>query len=384
MENHTTTNSIFEIIQQNNLQGMEQAMTILINEAMKLERSKHLQCEPFERSDNRLDYANGFKPKTVNTRLGALELEVPQTRNSNFYPNCLDKGMRSERALTISLAEMYVQGVSTRNVSKIVEQMCGFSVSSSQVSEAAKGIDEQITKWRERPLGHIKYLYVDARYEKVRYNGEVRDCAVLIALGIDKDGKRDVLGFDVSLSEAEVHWRDFFKSLMQRGMTGLKMVTSDSHSGLKAARQAVMPSVSWQRCQFHLQQNARDHISKKPLKQAIANDIRKIFNATDKIEADKYTQEIISKYEKNEPKFTKWLEENIHESLTVFSLELSEFNRKRLRTSNVLERLNQSIKKRTRVVRIFPNIESCSRLVGALLMEKSEEWLNSEPYISQA
>lgn len=384
MENHTTTNSIFEIIQQNNLQGMEQAMTILINEAMKLERSKHLQCEPFERSDNRLDYANGFKPKTVNTRLGALELKVPQTRNSNFYPNCLDKGMRSERALTISLAEMYVQGVSTRNVSKIVEQMCGFSVSSSQVSEAAKGIDEQITKWRERPLGHIKYLYVDARYEKVRYNGEVRDCAVLIALGIDKDGKRDVLGFDVSLSEAEVHWRDFFKSLMQRGMTGLKMVTSDSHSGLKAARQAVMPSVSWQRCQFHLQQNAREHISKKPLKQAIANDIRKIFNATDKIEADKYTQEIISKYEKNEPKFTKWLEENIHESLTVFSLELSEFNRKRLRTSNVLERLNQSIKKRTRVVRIFPNIESCSRLVGALLMEKSEEWLNSEPYISQA
>lgn len=384
MENHTTTSSIFEIIQQNNLQGMEQAMTILINEAMKLERSKHLQCEPFERSDSRLDYANGFKPKTVNTRLGALELKVPQTRSSNFYPNCLEKGLRSERALTISLAEMYVQGVSTRNVTKIVEQMCGFSVSSSQVSEAAKGIDEQISKWRERPLGHIEYLYVDARYEKVRYNDEVRDCAVLIALGIDKDGKRDILGFDVSLSEAEVHWRDFFKSLMQRGMTGLKMVTSDSHTGLKAARQAIMPSVSWQRCQFHLQQNAKDHISKKSLKKPIANDIRKIFNATDKVEADKYTQEIISKYEKNEPKFTKWLEENIHESLRVFSLELSDFNRKRLRTSNVLERLNQTIKKRTRVVKIFPNIESCSRLVGALLMEKSEEWLNSKPYISQA
>ncbi len=167
-------------------------------------------------------------------------------------------------------------------------------------------------------------------------------------------------------------------------MTGLKMVTSDSHTGLKAARQAIMPSVSWQRCQFHLQQNAKDHISKKSLKKPIANDIRKIFNATDKVEADKYTQEIISKYEKNEPKFTKWLEENIHESLRVFSLELSDFNRKRLRTSNVLERLNQTIKKRTRVVKIFPNIESCSRLVGALLMEKSEEWLNSKPYISQA
>ncbi len=208
MENNTATNSIFEIIQQNDLQGMEKAMTILINEAMQIERSKHLQCEPFELSDNRLDYANGFKPKTLNTRLGSLELEVPQTRISNFYPNCLEKGLRSERALTISLAEIYVQGVSTRNVTKIVEQMCGFSVSSSQVSEEAKEID--------------------------------------------KDGKRDVLGFDVSLSEAEVHWQYFFKSLMERGMTGLKMVTSNSHSGLKAAHQAVMQSVSWQKCQFHL------------------------------------------------------------------------------------------------------------------------------------
>ena len=181
----------------------------------------------------------------------------------------------------------------------------------------------------------------------------MRDCAVLIAIGIDQDGKRDMLDFDVSLSEAEVHWRSFLKSLMQLGLTGLKMVTSDAHSGLKSSMRAVIPSVAWQRCQFHLQKNASDHVSKKDLKKVVANDIKKIFNATDRAEADKYTQELILKYEKKEPKLTRWLEENIHEGLRVFGLGLSEFNRKCLRTNNVLERLNQTIKKRTRVAKIL-------------------------------
>lgn len=384
MENYTAYQNMFEIIQQNGLQGMDKAMTLLINEAMKIERSTHLGCQPYQRSEQRQDYANGFKPKTVNTRLGALKLDVPQTRNANFYPNCLEKGLRSERALTLALAEMYIQGVSTRNVTKIVEEMCGLEISSTQVSSATKLLDEQISAWRERPLSQVKYLYLDARYESVRYNNEVRDCAVLIAIGIDDKGCRDVLGFDVSLSEAEPHWRSFLQGLNERGMNGLELVVSDAHSGLKAARTAVMPSVPWQRCQFHFQQNAGHHVSKQELKSVIANEIRQIFNAPNKAEADRLGKLLVKKYEKTESKFSNWLELNLHQSLSVFGLDLSEFNRKRLRTTNMLERLNQTIKKRTRVAKIFPNIESCSRLVGALLMEQSEAWLDSKSYISQA
>lgn len=384
MENYTAYQNMFEIIQQNGLQGMDKAMTLLINEAMKIERSTHLGCQPYQRSEQRQDYANGFKPKTVNTRLGALKLDVPQTRNANFYPNCLEKGLRSERALTLALAEMYIQGVSTRNVTKIVEEMCGLEISSTQVSSATKLLDEQISAWRERPLSQVKYLYLDARYESVRYNNEVRDCAVLIAIGIDDKGCRDVLGFDVSLSEAEPHWRSFLQGLNERGMNGLELVVSDAHAGLKAARTAVMPSVPWQRCQFHFQQNAGHHVSKQELKSVIANEIRQIFNAPNKAEADRLGKLLVKKYEKTESKFSNWLELNLHQSLSVFGLDLSEFNRKRLRTTNMLERLNQTIKKRTRVAKIFPNIESCSRLVGALLMEQSEAWLDSKSYISQA
>lgn len=384
MENYTAYQNMFEIIQQNGLQGMDKAMTLLINEAMKIERSTHLGCQPYQRSEQRQDYANGFKPKTVNTRLGSLKLDVPQTRNANFYPNCLEKGLRSERALTLALAEMYIQGVSTRNVTKIVEEMCGLEISSTQVSSATKLLDEQISVWRERPLSQVKYLYLDAGYESVRYNNEVRDCAVLIAIGIDDKGCRDVLGFDVSLSEAKPHWRSFLQGLNERGMNGLELVVSDAHAGLKAARTAVMPSVPWQRCQFHFQQNAGHHVSKQELKSVIANEIRQIFNAPNKAEADRLGKLLVKKYEKTESKFSNWLELNLHQSLSVFGLDLSEFNRKRLRTTNMLERLNQTIKKRTRVAKIFPNIESCSRLVGALLMEQSEAWLDSKSYISQA
>ena len=221
---------------------------------MKLERAEHLNAAPYQRTEDRRSYANGYKDKTVNSRLGKLELRVPQTRDSEFYPSALERGERSERAFKLAIAEMYVQGVSTRKVAKITEELCGTEVTSMQVSRAAAMLDEELEAWRTRRLAQVEYLMLDARYEKVRVAGSVRDCAVLVAIGVLPSGQRSVLGVSVSLSEAEVHWREYFSSLKQRGMHGVKLIVSDAHEGLKAARQATFEGVPWQRCQFHLAQ----------------------------------------------------------------------------------------------------------------------------------
>lgn len=225
--------------------------------------------------------ANGFKPKRLQTRVGELELSVPQVRGAKFYPTALEKGSRSERALTVALAEMYVQGVSTRRVSKIVEELCGFEVSSSDVSRATALLDEEFQQWRNRQIGEIKYLIVDARYEKIRENGCIVDCAVFVAIGVDAEGRRQVLGVSVSQSEAEVHWREFFKSLIERGLHGLELIVSDAHGGIAEARKACFAGVLWQRCQFHLIKNAFAHVPKQMDSNEVAEDIKGIFNAAD-------------------------------------------------------------------------------------------------------
>ena len=262
-------------------EGIVEAMRILLNEAMLAERSLALNATPYERSSGRNGYANGFKPKTVQTRLGGMELRAPQTRDSQFYPACLEKGLRSERALNCAMAEMYIHGVSTRKVTKVLEELCGLEVSSSQVSRVVSTLDDELKKWRERPLDAIPHLIVDARYEKVRVDGTVRDCALLIAYGVTPEGKRTVLGLDVSLSEAEVHWRSLFKALVKRGLHGVETITSDDHVGLGNARKAVFPGAKWQRCQFHLQKNASSYVPKKSMQDDVHATIRKIFNAPD-------------------------------------------------------------------------------------------------------
>ena len=256
-ENYTGLSDLAEVLSEKGLDGLGGAVALLINEAMKMERDRHLNATSYERTESRSDYSNGFKSKQLKTRLGHLNLKIPQVRGCDFYPSFLEKGLRSERALTVSLAEMYIQGVSTRKVSAILEQMCGFEVTSMDVSRATKALDEEFSQWRTRPLTRYVYLLLDARYEKVRQGGSVIDSAVLVAYGIDAEGIRHVLGVSVSLSEAEVHWRTFLDSLVSRGLHGLECITSDAHSGLKAALRAVFPSVAWQRCQFHLQQNAQ-------------------------------------------------------------------------------------------------------------------------------
>jgi putative transposase len=360
--------------------GMAQAMELLLNECMKVERQQALGVGPYQRSEARRGQANGFKPKQLKTRVGPLNLRVPQVRGAEFYPSVLERGTRSEKALRLALAEMYVQGVSTRKVSQITEELCGCEISSSDVSRAAKLLDEELAKWRERPLGTVKYLILDARYEKVREAGCVRDCAVLVAIGVDAAGHRSVLGVSVSLSEAEVHWREFFKSLLARGLHGMELLTSDAHAGLKEARQACFGSVPWQRCQFHLLHNALQHVPQDELKREVVADVQGVLDAPDVASAEERLQRVVTKYEKSAPKLAAWLDANVRESLTV--LRLPPTHRKRLRTTNALERLNRELKRRTRVATLFPNDASLLRLVTAILIEVSEEWETGKRYVT--
>lgn len=373
---------ILEFLAEHGFAGMAQAMQMLLNEAMKLERSQVLGAQPYQRTHERRGYANGFKPKTVDTRVGRLELAVPQTRGVAFYPTALERGTRSERALKLAVAEMYLQGVSTRKVTAVMEQLCGREVTSMQVSRAVEALDDELSKWRERPLGEIPYLLLDARYEKVRVGGAVVSCSLLIALGVTPDGHRTILGASVSLSEAEVHWREFLASLQARGLHGVQLVTSDDHSGLRAALQARLPGVKWQRCQFHLAQNLFAHLPPNVSQPEASADLRAVFNAPNRAEADRLLGLMVAKYEPVAKKLAAWLEGNVPEGLTVFDFPAE--HRRRLRTNNGLERLNREIKRRTRVASIFPNENSLLRLATAVLMEIDDEWQSEKRYLPKA
>jgi putative transposase len=361
--------------------GLAEGLRLLVNEAMRQERSQALQAQPYQRTQTRQGHANGFKAKTLNTRLGPIQFRVPQVRGAlDFYPSALEKGVRSEQALMLALAEMYVQGVSTRKVSAIVEQLCGSTVSSTQVSQCAAKLDVHLQAWRSRPLGAFPYLMLDARYEKVRHAGQLLDCAVLIALGIDPKGKRSILGVSVALSEAEAHWRQFLQSLQQRGLHGVQFIVSDDHAGLGAARIAVFPAEPWQRCQFHLQQNAQAYIPRLDQRPAVADAIRSVFNCADRPAAEARLKEVVTLYAKSAPKLSAWLEVNLPQGFSVFALPLAQ--QARLRTSNALERVNQELKRRTRVAGLFPNEASLLRLITALLSEINDEWQTAKVYLN--
>jgi transposase-like protein len=378
--NCTLPEEILEQIAADGIEALPELIRVLINEAMRLEREQHLGARHYERSPERQGHANGYKPKTVKTRMGEIQFQVPQVRQGHFYPDSLEKGLRSERALTLALAEMYVQGVSTRRVAAITEQLCGTAVSSMQVSRAAEKMDEVLEAWRNRPLSEIVYLYLDARYEKVRMDGQIRDAAILIASGVGRDGKRCILGVSVSMNEAAQHWRLFLEGLIERGLRGVCLIISDDHSGLRKARQALFTGIPWQRCQFHLQQNASQYVPRRKMRAEVAADIRAIFNAPDRAQAEGYLKQIVVKYADIASELADWMEAAIPEGLTVF--DFPESHRRRIRTSNMLERVSQEIKRRTRVVRIFPNQLACLRLVSALLMEISEDWETGRIYLN--
>jgi len=373
--------TVMELLCDAGFDGIAEAFRILLNESMKAERSAVLGAGLHQRCPDRKGYANGYKPKTVATRLGQTTFSIPQVRGGvEFYPSALEKGVRSERALKLALAEMYVQGVSTRKITAVMQELCGLEVSSSQVSRATALLDEELSAWRTRPLGCVPYLILDARYENVRHAGAVVRCAVLIALGVREDGKRCCLGVSVSLSEAEVHWREFLKSLQDRGLHGTRFVVSDDHAGLKAALEARLSGVPWHRCQFHISQDAMQYVAKLEMRKEAGAALRDIFDAPDRAEAQRRLDLAVEKYRQKAPRLSEWMEENVPEGFTVFVLPAA--HRRQMRTTNMLENLNKQIKRRTRVAGLFPNEESLLRLVSAVVMETSDEWESGKVYLT--
>ncbi len=372
----------FAALLANGPDGAGEAVRILVNEASKIERNHFLNAQPHERTAERTDYANGFKPKTVMTRVGEQTFDVPQVRGGGFYPSALEKGSRTEQALNIALAEMYVQGVSTRKVITVLQALLGpeVSISSTQVSRAAEQLDAGLAAWRERPLDETPYLFLDARYERVREGGRLVDCAVLVAVGVTASGHRRVLGVSVAAAAAEDKWRAVLDSLIRRGLKGVKLIVSDDHAGLKAARRATLPSVPWQRCQFHLQQNAQAYVTRLDQRQPVAQRIRAIFNAPERAEAQRLLMQAVEAWSADAPKLAQWAEESLPDGFTVFDCPSA--HRVRLRTTNGLERINRELKRRTRVASIFPNTASCLRLVSALLAECDEDWMTGKIYLN--
>ncbi len=369
-----------EQVIEHGMDGLSDAMTILLNEAMKIERSRALQAVPWERTDQRLGYANGYKDKALDTRVGRLQLSIPQVRGDvSFYPSALERGLRSERALLLAMAEMYVKGVSTRKVQDVLQKLCGLEITATQVSRACEKLDQEIEQWRNRPLGCIPFLQLDATYEKVRCDGTVVSCAVLIATGVNLAGKRSILGVSVSLSEAEVHWREFLGRLKERGIHGIEMITSDDHQGLRAALRATFNGVPWTRCHVHLQRNAAAYVPRLQMRAEVAQDIRSILNAPDLEEAERLLAKTVMKYESKASRLAQWMQSNLPDGFTIF--KLPPYQRRRLRSTNMLERLNKEIKRRTRVATLFPNEQSLLRLVSAILMEISDEWEAGRIYL---
>lgn len=379
---YTLLEDVIQMLAANGDSKFSRVIEKVVNEAMKLERAKVLNAEPYERTDGRVGYANGFKDKTLSLATGKVLLKIPQVRGLEFYPSCIEKGIRSERALKLAIAEMYVRGVSTRRVSDIVEILCGTEVSSSQVSRLAKELDEEVSVWRSLPLGQIQYLVLDATYESVREGSSVVKQALLVAIGVDYSGKRHILDCEVAGSEAEVNWRNFLEGLLRRGMHGLQMITSDDHAGLRAAINAVFPGILWQRCQFHLQQNARAYVSRKDDIPVVANDIRKVFNAPDRENAERYLKQLVDKYQKTHPRLAVWADENLREGLSVFSIP--EKHRRKMRTSNLAERQMKEINRRTKVVGVFPNADSLLRLAASMLIEQNDQWQSEKRYLPES
>jgi transposase-like protein len=344
--------------------------------AMQIERERFLGAGLYERTPGRQGYANGYKAKRIDTPAGTVSVQVPKTAGHDgepFYPRSLERGRRSVRAVMLAVAEMYIKGVSTRQAEAVMREFGIESLSSSQVSRAAKLLDEELEAWRTRTLGEVKYLILDARYEKMRHGGVVRDAAVLSAIGIGADERRRVLGVSVALSEAEVHWRGFLESLVARGLRGVEFIVSDDHAGLRAARRAVLGGATWQRCQFHLARNAIHHAPNAEIRKRIGAELRAVWNASKLAKAEAALAELVASYRDTAPKLATWLEENVPEGLAVFTLP--EHHRRRLRTSNPMERaVQQELKRRTAKVRVFPSEESLLRLVSAILVEIDEKW----------
>ncbi len=361
---------------------MKALMKEALQEVLEAEMTELLGAGPHERQDGRQGYRAGYYERGLVTRIGKLELRVPRDRNGQFQTAVFERYPRSEKAFVAALAEMYVQGVSTRKVKAITEELCGHSFSASSISTVNKGLDEALTAFAERRLEEpYPYLILDARYEKVREGGVIQSQAVLIAIGIHEGGRREVLAVDVASRESQSSWKDFLVRLKDRGLHGVEFVVSDDHAGLKKALTEVLTEAAWQRCYVHFLRNALDYLPRKADDDCL-QELRWLYDRRDLTEAQRDLAAWLAKWSAKYPKLTNWVEDHIGETLTFYRLPRA--HHKHLKSTNMLERLNEEIKRRTRVVRIFPNTESCLRLVRALCVETHEAWLEDNRYLNMA
>jgi transposase-like protein len=361
--------------------GTKVLLEHLLKAAMAAEVTGHVAAEPHQRTRKRRGQRNGYKPRTLKTRVGELELQVPQVRGCEpYHPSMFARYQRSERALLVACAEMYFQGVSTRNVRSVLEAMCDGDISSATVSRVAAELDEKLLAFRHRRLDATEYLYmhIDARYEKVRVNGRVVSQAVLVAVGFGSDGSREVLDWRVGDSESEATWGALFRDLKDRGLKGLRLVTSDAHRGIVGAMQRHFQGVCWQRCQVHFKRELLRKVSHKVYHE-VKKDLAAVFAPAERVECLRRAEEMAGKWERRYPAVAKMLREGLEDCLSV--LEFPEHHRRRLRSTNMLENLMKRLKKRSRVVGVFPSRSSCDRLLGAQLIEVHEKWsLEERPY----
>ena len=348
---------------------------------LEAEMEAHIGAAPYERNIERRGHRNGYKPRMLRTRVGTLNLLIPQDREGTFSTSVFARYQRNEKALVLALMEMYIQGVSTRKVREVTEVLCGTSFSKSQVSALTGQLDAELNAWRRRPLSarSYPYLFVDANYKDVRIGGRVVSQGVLVVSAIREDGKREILAVEVADTESESTYNELFSDLKARGLSGVLLVVSDDHLGLKAAAKRHFQGASWQRCQVHFTRNATGKVKREKQKE-LAGDLREIFTAKDKDRAHELAGTVSRKWQTSHPKVAEMIENDIEECFSSFTFPAN--HRARIRTTNGLERLNQEIKRRTRVVRIFPNRESCLRLISALCVEHSEDWTSGKCYLN--
>jgi putative transposase len=351
-----------------------------LQEVLEAEMTEALGAEKGERSESRLGYRSGYYSRFLITRIGKLELRIPQDRQGRFSTELFERYQRSEKALVAALVEMYVQGVSTRKVKQITEELVGHSFSASSISQINKTLDAGLKAFCERRLKEpYPYLILDARYEKVREAGIITSQAVLIAIGVDWEGRRQVLSVDLANRESVSSWKDFLQAVKDRGLKGVEFVVSDDHPGLKKAVAQVLSGAFWQRCYVHFLRNALDYVPRKVDDDCLL-ELRWMYDRRDLSEVRRDLAAWLAKWSGKYPKLTGWVEENIEETLTYFRLPLA--HRKHMKSTNMLERLNEEIRRRTYVVRIFPNAQSCLRLVRALCVETHEAWLEAHIYLN--
>lgn len=360
--------------------SLREVVRAVMQEMLEAEMNEALGAQKGERTPERLGYRSGYYGRTLITRVGKLELRVPQDREGRFSTELFERYQRSERALVATLAEMYVQGVSTRKVKAITEELCGHAFSASAISAINQRLDESLAAFAGRPLAEpFPYLILDARYEKVREAGVVMSQAVLIAVGIDWDGRRQVLAVEMANRESRSSWKDFLLALKARGLHGVEFVVADDHAGLRAAIREVLAEAAYQRCYVHFLRNALDHLPRKHGDDCL-QELRWLYDRRDLAEAKADLAQWLAKWQAKYPRLTAWAEDTIEETFTYFRLPMP--HHKHMKSTNMLERLNEEIRRRTYVVRIFPNAESCRRLVRALAVETHENWMEANRYLN--